>query len=622
MHEVIIQLSSILLPLRSSDNQHTVTRFRRHQSQGHADGVEPPSQLQAVSLSAALRKTVGFIVSTGIIIDSVSPMPKIHEYSSGEGYYLKTSFAGNPITLQVSPEAETLIQNLNLNPGDDLPREVLKPLILLEDIYTKSDSIDKIRLYEDTPSISGKSSELQEFQRSILKDYIMDEVNELITTYSLLRDHLNNQSNVFTEQWDIDEPSTSSDNHDAKIESENRSEIDVPSAFTDVPLALRIRDQWVNWGIGQRNGKPQKIPTDPKTNEPGKVNDPDTWGRFRTAVESWKNTDVEGLGFVFTDDDTLAGVDLDDVRDPDTGKIETKARDIINSLDSYTEISPSGTGVHVLVKGFKPPGRTRNDDIEMYDRDRYFTVTGNHLEGTPKEIEVRQDELRAVHADYLQRNAESDASGENEPPSAELGSVGELPSNIEPEEILERAKRNDKFQRLWKGDHSGYPSHSEADMALCCSLAYRTGGDKQLMDDLFRRSGLMRPKWDAERGDQTYGEMTLQKAVQFVDDIDPYLTEDESRLRDLSELEPGDTATIKVEVKSTQQPSVDPQTRSGRVKDQTGELRFARWGSEESASTELIEGKEYRLENVRVTTFEGRKEIHINEHTTVVQTSD
>jgi primase-polymerase (primpol)-like protein len=198
----------------------------------------------------------------------------------------------------------------------------------------------------------------------------------------------------------------------------------------------------------------------------------------------------------------------------------------------------------------------------------------------------------------------------------------DLPERIQPDEILERAKRDDKFERLWSGDHAEYPSQSEADMALCCSLAYRTGGDLQLMDELFRQSGLMRPKWDEDRGDQTYGELTLQKAVQFVDDVDPYLTEGAVEIQTLSEIDPRETATVEVEVVAAEDPSGEKRAQTGRVTDDTRALRFVRWDSKDGPTPELVVGERYRLENVWVKTFDGRKEIQINEHTTIEKLSE
>jgi primase-polymerase (primpol)-like protein len=89
-------------------------------------------------------------------------------------------------------------------------------------------------------------------------------------------------------------------------------------------------------------------------------------------------------------------VDLDKCLDPKTGEIEGWAQEVIEELDSYTEISPPGTGVHILVRGELPAGRNRRGRFEAYDRGRYFTVTGKHLPGSPQSIQSRQEELRSV----------------------------------------------------------------------------------------------------------------------------------------------------------------------------------------------------------------------------------
>ena len=125
--------------------------------------------------------------------------------------------------------------------------------------------------------------------------------------------------------------------------------------------------------------------------------DPETWGSLETALEYTETEHADGVGFVFTDDDPIVGVDLDDCRDPETGDVDDAALDIIERLDSYTEVSPSGTGYHVLITGELPDGRNRRGSIELYDTARFFTVTGDHVERTPTHVTRRQDALTAIH---------------------------------------------------------------------------------------------------------------------------------------------------------------------------------------------------------------------------------
>src|SRR5829696_2592364 len=142
--------------------------------------------------------------------------------------------------------------------------------------------------------------------------------------------------------------------------------------------------QWLCWGIEGRDGKPTKIPYSPLTGEKASTTDPQTWASYSEAVEAYREHGYGGIGLVFGEHDPFCGVDLDGCLNPETGEIEEWAREIIEELDSYTEVSPSGKGVHVLVRATLPEGRNRKGRFEAYDRGRYFTVTGKHLAGSRK----------------------------------------------------------------------------------------------------------------------------------------------------------------------------------------------------------------------------------------------
>ena len=181
-----------------------------------------------------------------------------------------------------------------------------------------------------------------------------------------------------------------------------------PTLTTEpIPESLTSLDQWICWREDKRDGKPTKVPIKPYRTSGAphaSATDPTTWRGFETAVSYHRNGDsrTDGVGFVFDPDTEIVGVDLDNCRDPDTETIEEWATDIIDRLDSYTEVSPSGTGVHVLVQGELPPGRNRRDDVEIYDRDRFFTVTGERVAETPADVVPRQDALVAVHFEYVE----------------------------------------------------------------------------------------------------------------------------------------------------------------------------------------------------------------------------
>ena len=311
---------------------------------------------------------------------------------------------------------------------------------------------------------------------------------------------------------------------------------DRPSRPTPLPLQpdavpdkLRERDHWVCWRYEWRDDDWTKVPIDATNGGRGDSTDPETWTSFANALAYHERdgTDTDGLGFML-EESIVAGLDLDDCRDPKTGDLEPWADDIREDVPTYAEVSPSGTGVHLVGFGFKPDGRCRGDvdgaegHIEMYDSGRYLTVTGHALDEAPADVRQVNDELVDVHAEYIADDADPETpvpngGAETGEPDANPGDETGNTVPFDDPELVDRAKAAEngaKFKRLWDGDTSGYPSQSEADLALCGLLAFWTGGDRDRMDRLFRRSGLMRPKWDEDRGDQTYGERTIAKALE------------------------------------------------------------------------------------------------------------
>jgi putative DNA primase/helicase len=225
-----------------------------------------------------------------------------------------------------------------------------------------------------------------------------------------------------------------------------------------------IRDlrQWVCWRREQRDGKPTKVPYSPLTGERASSTDPNSWASYSEAVAAYKEHGYDGIGFTFTKEDDFVGIDLDNCLSPDSGEVEPWAQEIIDELDSYAEVSPSGTGVHILVRATLPEGRNRKGPIEMYSHGRYFTVTGRHLEGTPRAIESRQQALEEVVRQVFEEKPES-ANGHKKEWSPYRNGLSD-------QEILAaaiRSKTRKKFSQLWTGEISGYDSTSEADQALC-----------------------------------------------------------------------------------------------------------------------------------------------------------
>lgn len=147
--------------------------------------------------------------------------------------------------------------------------------------------------------------------------------------------------------------------------------------FENIPEELRRRPQWLVWKLEERDSKPTKIPYIAGGVGKASSTDSETWRSFDEAVVALKTGRYDGIGFVFSTGDPYAGIDLDDCRNPETGELEVWAAKTVQDLEGYAEVSPSGTGVHIIVRG-KAPNKKRGK-VEAYSSERYFTITGQVL---------------------------------------------------------------------------------------------------------------------------------------------------------------------------------------------------------------------------------------------------
>lgn len=177
------------------------------------------------------------------------------------------------------------------------------------------------------------------------------------------------------------------------------------SALATIPAELRALPQWCCWRYIKRgDAKPTKVPFRPD-GRPAKSDDPSTWSEFGSVVEA---RGFSGIGFVFSDSDPYVGIDLDNALDG-SGVLKPGWRKIVERFGTYTEVSPSGTGVKLWIKGRWPglqseTGRRvnwRDGQIEAYWRGRYFAVTGLVYDGTPTEIAEAQDALDGLYRKVL-----------------------------------------------------------------------------------------------------------------------------------------------------------------------------------------------------------------------------
>ncbi|WP_094607160.1 hypothetical protein SPSIL_058360 [Sporomusa silvacetica DSM 10669] len=281
--------------------------------------------------------------------------------------------------------------------------------------------------------------------------------------------------------------------------------------ITAIPEELQALKQWVAWRAiwNEERKKWDKQPVNPYNGRLAATNNPGSWGKIHAAIKHYERNGLAGIGFVFTKDDPYIGIDIDKCVN-ESRELSSVAKEIVDEIQSYTEYSPSGRGVHIIVKGTMPEQGNRNDKVglEMYSFGRYFTFTGTHIEGTLATVEERSEAIKRIHTKYIEKD---NGPSINRMPRPEI--------TLSDRDLIEKAisaKGGERFSQLWKGDTSDYGGdHSRADQALCCMLAFWTGGDYGRIDSLFRQSGLYREKWDKRHygnGD-TYGQRTIQQAL-------------------------------------------------------------------------------------------------------------
>jgi len=265
--------------------------------------------------------------------------------------------------------------------------------------------------------------------------------------------------------------------------------------------------RWCVWKKVERDGKTTKAPYSAGDGRPVAVTEEvRACSRYDTAVLALKSGKFDGLGFVLgkEDDKAFVGVDIDHCRNPETGEFDDGILETVHGLGSYAEISPSGTGVHIIGYGEKPPGAgSRKGPIEIYEKDRYFTVSGQHIDGTPTDIcAFNPAEFAAV----CEMVTAPPPQGERVAPQP----CGRSQSRLTDDEVIRLLCTDRSREALFNGDTSAHGGDdSAADIALCNHLAYWTNGDAFQMDRIFRRSGLVREKW--KRDD--YRELTINNAL-------------------------------------------------------------------------------------------------------------
>jgi primase-polymerase (primpol)-like protein len=270
---------------------------------------------------------------------------------------------------------------------------------------------------------------------------------------------------------------------------------------------LQDLTQWVVWRAEIEDGKPKKVPYNPHyyhIQARASVKIPKSWGTLADALTALQSGHFSGLGLMLTP--PLVMIDLDHSFDRATQTITNpQAAEIVETLSSYTELSPSGTGLHILSYG-NLPGKGIHTTVEMYGQDRFTTITTDHIAGTPQTIEHRQEALDALYQRFAPPVRETKNQNTRLGVGADAGStLTELPPEAIHDVVL---------QRLLSGDSAGYKSPSNADFVLIMKLLHWTGDNVELTRQIFLASPLgQREKAERKTGETTYVDMTITNVL-------------------------------------------------------------------------------------------------------------
>lgn len=249
-----------------------------------------------------------------------------------------------------------------------------------------------------------------------------------------------------------------------------------------------------------------------------KVNDPTTWNSFDACVAAYAKGGYNGLGFIFTEDDPYCGIDFDHVID-DNGRIENWATMLLERLNSYTEVSQSGTGLHVLVKAYSVKLNRRvmitGQGLEVYHSNRYFAITGNRLMEYPATIEPRDDVLQWLADTYMLQPKSVAATQKSTRCSVASNTQDAIPVKLTGDDhrAIERATRKygDRFTQLMEGDLDAFGNDvSRADLSLCGMMAKVTS-DPAIIERVWLATPFGKRDKVVRRPD--YRMQTIQKAI-------------------------------------------------------------------------------------------------------------
>ena len=289
---------------------------------------------------------------------------------------------------------------------------------------------------------------------------------------------------------------------------------DLIKNYENIPDELKREKRWCLYKIIQRDGKNTKLPLMPN-GKPAKSNDKTTWNSYEDCIAALNRNIGDGLGFMLGDG--YIGIDIDKVSDDIMAysmdyHAKSMIADFLRGISTYAEISPSKTGLHFIGKGEVPGERKRYKNLEIYDKDRFFTVTGNVLKDRNRNKVINIDsELKPLYEKYMPKINVINSENKRNQIITFLKDDQDIV-----EKLFDRgyfSYTGEDLRRIYYGNYESYfNSQSEADFFMLQRLLYYTADVEQAIS-LMENSGLKREKWYKRRGNTDYIHYIADKAI-------------------------------------------------------------------------------------------------------------
>lgn len=277
--------------------------------------------------------------------------------------------------------------------------------------------------------------------------------------------------------------------------------------YNNIPQEIKNLPQWVLWKLEKVDGRDKlaKVPYQINGNRASSTNT-SHWTTFDKALEKYNSNgkSYKGIGFVFSETDPFVGIDMDKVIDSQ-GNISEQVKLWIEKFNSFIEYSQSGSGLHIICKGKIQGNKNRKENIEIYEKGRYFAITGDVIDDKHREIKECQSSIDELYNTVFKAK---------EKKKLPVMKISRNNGSLQDYEIINLGLKEEsgKFNRLFNGDTSDYNNdESSADQALCNKIAFYTKDSNQI-DSIFRQSALFRDKWERE----DYRNRTINKAIEQV----------------------------------------------------------------------------------------------------------